>query len=145
MKIKKKVKPVQSKRVEKQIFESKEVIKNAFNIDRSGVSLLFNRLVKEQPLEFSNIKDKIDPKNLVYIFKTGQNESKDFGNYQMPLKLVEDLRDRDINPKVLKNQARFVSDLSEIKVGDNKSINQKNMIKNITTFFDLREKIIDFF
>ena len=50
------------------------------------------------------------------------------------MKLLEDLRDVNINLKeVLKNQERFKSDLSEIN------------IKNITNFFDLREKIIDFF
>ena len=30
-------------------------------------------------------------------------------------------------------------------MGGKKSINQKNTMKNITNFFDLREKIIDFF
>ena len=61
----------------------------------------------------------------------------------MPLKLFEDLRDADINPiEVLKNQARFKSDLSEIKTGGKKSPNQKeNTIKNITNFFDLQKKI----
>ena len=60
----------------------------------------------------------------------------------MPLKLFEDLRDADINPiEVLKNQARFKSDLSEIKTGGKKSPNQKeNTIKNITNFFDLQKK-----
>ena len=87
---------------------------------------IFNRLVKERAREFSDIKDKIDPNNLVYIFKTGENELKDFWNYQMPLKLFEDLRDGDTNPKkVLENQARFKSDLNEIKIGGTKSINQK--------------------
>ena len=107
---------------------------------------IFNRLVKERHLEFSDIKDKIDPRNLVYIFKTVENELKDFLNYQMPLKLFEDLRDGHINPKeLLKNQASFKSDLSEIKTGSKKSPNQKNTIKNITNFFNLRVKIIDFF
>ena len=88
----------------KQIIESNEVAKNDFDIVRSSVYL-----------EFSDIKDKIDPNNLVYTFKTDKNEPKDFGNYQTPLKLFEDLRDGNINPKeVLKNQARFKSDLSEI-------------------------------
>ena len=109
------------KKSRKQIIESNEVAKNDFNIDRSGVSHekqkeIFNRLVKERALEFSDIKDKIAPNNLVYTFKTGENEPKDSGNYQMPLKLFEDLRDGHISHKeVLKNQARFKSDLSEIK------------------------------
>ena len=55
------------------------------------------------------------------------------------------LKNGDINPKeVLKNQAKFKLDLSEIKTGGNKSVYQKNTIKNITTFFNLREKITDF-
>ena len=61
------------------------------------------------------------------------------------MQLFEDLRDDDINPQeVLKNQARFKSDLSEIKTGGKKSLNKKNTIKNITNLFDLREKIVDF-
>ena len=67
----------------------------------------FNRLVKERALEFADIKYKIDTNNLVYRFKTGGNEPEDFVNYQMPLKLFEDLRDGDINPEeLLKNQKK---------------------------------------
>ena len=118
----------------KQIIESNEVAKNDFDIVRSSVYL-----------EFSDIKDKIDPNNLVYTFKTDKNEPKDFGNYQTPLKLFEDLRDGNINPKeVLKNQTRFKLDLSEIKIGGKQSPNQKNTINNITNFFYLREKTIVF-
>ena len=62
------------------------------------------------------------------------------------MKLFKDLRDGNINPKeALKNQARFKSDLSEIKMGSQKLPDQKNTIKNVSHFFDLREKIIDFF
>ena len=45
------------------------------------------------------MRDQIDSNNLVYSFKTGVNEPKDFGNYQTPLKLFEDLRNFDINQK----------------------------------------------
>ena len=64
----------------------------------------------------------------------------------MPLKIFEDLRDCYINSKnVLKNQTRFKSDLSEIKIGGNKLVNTKNTIKNHTNFFDLEEKVINSF
>ena len=64
-------------------------------------------LVKERALEFSNIKEKNESNNLVYIFKTGENEPKDSGNYQMPLKLFKDLRDREIKLKeVLKKSSK---------------------------------------
>ena len=63
-----------------------------------------------------------------------------------PWKLLEDLRDGDTNPKeVLKNEPRLKLDLNEIKTGGKKSPHQKHIIKNITVFFDLREKNIDFF
>ena len=72
----------------KQITESNEAAKNDFNIDRSGVTHekqkeIFNELVKERGLEFSGIKDKIDPNNLVCTFKTDGNEPKDFKNYKI--------------------------------------------------------------
>ena len=38
-------------------------------------------LVKKRAFEFSDIKDKIDSSNLLYTFKTGENELKDFGIY----------------------------------------------------------------
>ena len=41
-------------------------------------------------LEYADIKDKINPSNLLYSFKTSENKSKDFGNYQMSLKLFEE-------------------------------------------------------
>ena len=98
---------------------------------------IFNRLVKESALEFSDIKDKIDPNNLVDTFKTDENEPKDFRNFQMSLKVFEDLRDVEINPKeVLKYQASFESDLRETKIGSKKSPNQKNTIKFTRKKFD---------
>ena len=59
----------------KQIIKSNEVAKNDFNIDRSGMLLekqkeTFNGLVKETALEFSDIKDKIDPNSFVFMYIT---------------------------------------------------------------------------
>ena len=87
---------------------------------------IFKRFAEERDFEFANIKDKSDLNNLVYKFSGSENNPIGFTNYQLPWKLFEDLRDGDINPKeVLKNQARFKSDLSAIKIGGNKSVNQK--------------------
>ena len=60
------------------------------------------------------------------------------------MELFKDLKDVSLK-EVLKNQARFKSDLSEIKIGSKKSSNQTNTIENITNFFDLQEKVINFF
>ena len=35
--------------------------------------------------------------------------------------------------------------MNKIKIGGKKSVDQRNIIRNVTIFFDLREKIIDFF
>ena len=83
-------------------------MKNGFNIDRSELSNenkkeVFNRYKpitkpKEEALGFSNKRFKIDPINLVYIFKICGDDPKKFRNYQMPLKLFEDLRYGDTIP-----------------------------------------------
>ena len=109
----------------------REIAKNHFNTDRSGVSLdkqeeIFNELLRERALEFYDIKDKIDPNNLVYVQSTAKNNPKDFGKYQMPMKLFEDLRDGQIDKKdEFKNHARLKSDLSGIKRSGKKSADQK--------------------
>ena len=96
----------------KQIIESNEVAKNDFNIDRRVVS----HEKQKEIFEFSDIKYKIDLNNLVYTFKTDGNEPKDFRNFKAPLKLFEDLREGNINPKeALKSQARF----AQVKAGYN--------------------------
>ena len=70
-----------------------------------------------------------------------------FGNYQMLLKLFEDLRDGDINPKeILEDQ----SDLSEIKMVGKKLINQKkynnftNLFITLLTFLIYKKKLLIF-
>ena len=62
--------------------------------------------------------------------------------------LFKDLRDGNINPKeVLKDQINFKSDLGEIRKGNknSKSKYKISVTQNVEKFFDLREKIIDFF
>ena len=114
--------------------------KNDFNIDRSGVSLdkqkkkRIKELVRERALDLSDIKDKIDSNNLVYLYSTGKNNTKDFGNYQMSMKLFEDLKDNKIDRReVLKSQSRLKSDLSETKIGGKNQQIKKN--KNIKRCF----------
>ena len=127
--------------------------KNDFNIDRSGVSLdkqkkkRIKELVRERALDLSNIKDKIDSNNLVYLYSTGKNNTKDFGNYQMSMKLFEDLKDSKIDRReVLKNQSRLKSDLRETKIGSKnqqiKKKKKKKTMKDVSNLFDLRERII---
>ena len=88
-------------------------------------------LVRERALDLSDIKDKIDSNNLVYLYSTGKNNPKDFGNYQMSMKLFEDLKDSKIDRReVLKNQSRLKSDLRETKIGSkNQQIKKKKKKK----------------
>ena len=63
----------------------------------------------------------------------------------MLLKLFENLRDGDVNTQqVLKNQVKFKSNLTEIKIGssDFKSEDQTNAKRNVISFFNLQEKIV---
>ena len=85
---------------------------------------------------------------MIYKYKTEGINPKDFSNYQNPIDLVINLRDENINLKeVLKDQINFKWDLGEIKKQNPKSKleDQINVIENDENFFDLREKIIDFF
>ena len=83
-----------------------------------------------------------------YKYKTEERSPKDFSDYQNTIGLFINLRNGNVNPReVLKNQVDFKSDLGEIKKGNPKSKleNQISVIQNVQNFFDLREKIIDFF
>ena len=102
---------------------------------------IFNKLVEEKSYEFQNLKEKINPNNLIYKYKTEGRSPKDFSNYQNLMNLFINLRDVNVNPgEVLKNQNDFKSDLGEIKKGTPKlkSEDQISIIQNIQKFFDLR-------
>ena len=81
-----------------------------FNIDKDCVSLkkqkqIFNELVEEKSFEFQNLKEKFNPNNLIYRYKTEGIISKDFSNYQNPIDLIINLRDGNISPwELLKDQ-----------------------------------------
>ena len=139
---------------EKQLVESNKLLKKDFNIDRNyhvyhlTNKKIFNRLVEEKSYEFNNLKEKINPNNLVYEFKTEGRIPKGFSNYQNLIEVFINLRDGNVNPReVLKNQFEFKSHLGEIGKGNPKlkSKDQVSVIHNVQNFFDLRDKIINFF
>ena len=79
--------------------ESNELTKNLLKMIDIDKEIL-NELLAERAYEFNGIKDKINPNNWIYNFKT--EGVKDFRGYQNLLKLI--LGDGDVNPKeVLKN------------------------------------------
>ena len=82
---------------------------------------------------------------MIYKYKTKRISPEDFENFQNPIDLFKDLRDGNINPK--NDQINFKSDLGEITKGNKKSKikDQINAMQNVEVFFDLIEKIIDFF
>ena len=78
----------------------------------------FNKLVEEK-YEFQHLKEKINPNNLIYNYKTEGKISTDFSDYQNPIDIFINLSDGNINPReVLKNQIDFKSDIDEIKKGN---------------------------
>ena len=88
---------------------------------------------------------------MIYNCKTEGRSPKDVRNYQNSIKLFKDLRDGILSPReVLKNQNNFKSDLGEIRKIRKGNTNLKSedqiiVIENVENFFNLREKIIDFF
>ena len=85
---------------------------------------------------------------MIYKCKNEGISPKDFRNYQNPIELFKNLTDGNINPnEVSKDQINCKSDLGEIKKGNkkSKSKDQISVIQNVQIFFDLGEKIIDFF
>ena len=92
----------------KQLAESNELIKKDFNIDREYTTWwtknVFNRLVEEKSYEFLNLKEKINPNNLIYYYKNEGRRSKNFSGYQNSIDLLINLRDGYVNPReILKN------------------------------------------
>ena len=84
--------------------ESSELDKKDFNISKNGILLekqkkLFNELAEEKSFEFQNLKEKINPNNLIYRYKTEVISPKDFSDYQNPIDLFINLRDGNINPR----------------------------------------------
>ena len=79
----------------------------------------FNKLVEEDFYKSKNLKEKINPNNLIYNNKTEGKILRDFSNYQNPIDIFINLSDGNINPReVLKNQIEFKSDIDEIKKGN---------------------------
>ena len=80
----------------KQFVESNGIIKNGFDIDKDGVPLeqqnkIFIELVEEKSYKFQNLKENINPNNLIYKYKTKGVSPKDFSNYQNPIDLFINL------------------------------------------------------
>ena len=79
----------------------------------------FNKLVEEKYYEFQNLKEKINPNNLIYNYKTEGKISTDFSDYQNLIDIFINLSDSNVNPReVIKNQIDFKSDIDEIKKGN---------------------------
>ena len=60
---------------------------------------LFNYLVEEKSYEFQNLKEKINPNNLIHKHKTEGRSPKDFSDYQILIDLFIILRDSNVNPR----------------------------------------------
>ena len=82
---------------------------------------IFNKLSEEKSFQFQNSKEKINPDNLLYRYKTEEITLKYFSKYQIPLGLFINLRDGNIYPReILKDQINLKSDLDKIRKGNKK-------------------------
>ena len=81
-----------------------KLITKDFKIEKDAIPLekrkkTFNELVEEKYFEFKNLKQKINPNNLMYRYKTEGIGPKDFSNYQNLIYLFISLRDGNISPR----------------------------------------------
>ena len=60
---------------------------------------IFNELDEEKSYKFQNLKEKINPNNLIYKYKTEGRNPKDFSNYQNLIDLFRNLRDGNVSPR----------------------------------------------
>ena len=60
---------------------------------------IFNKFVEEKSHEFKNLRNKINPDNMIYKYKNERISSKDFRDYQNPTVLIKYFRGGNINPK----------------------------------------------
>ena len=92
---------------------------------------ILKELSEEKSFQFQNSKEKINPNNLLYRYKTEGITLKHFSKYQIPLGLFINLRDGNIYPReILKDQINLKSDLDKIKKG-NKKLKSKDQINAI--------------
>ena len=92
---KKQMKPMENHG--KQLFQLNKFIKNDFNIKRETIPLkqqkkIFNKFVEESLSHFLNLKKRINPDNLIYVYNAAGRILKGFKNYQNPIKLFKNLR-----------------------------------------------------
>ena len=100
-----------------------------------------NEIVEEKSYEFRNLKEKINPDNLIYKYKTEGRSLKDFSVYQNLIDLFINLRGGNLNPReTLKNQIYFKSDLGEIKRENSKSKPEDQINRKCAKYFWFKRK-----
>ena len=73
-----------------------------------------NELIEEKSFVFQNLKENVDPNNLMSRYRTEGISPKDFSNYQNLMDLFINLRDGSINAReVLKDQIKIKKDLGK--------------------------------
>ena len=81
---------------------------------------IFNELVDERLEETVDLDKKVNSDNLIYRYK-GNTADVKFGKFDNALDIINKIKDGEIRlADVKNNQAKFKSDLGEIKKGNNK-------------------------
>ena len=96
--------------------ESNEPIKKYFNSDRESISFddkkyMFNRFAEEKSCEFQNFKEKINPDNLMYKYKTEGRSPKNFSD-----RFIYNFQERWCKPKRSIRSRRSIKRKSKIKI-----------------------------
>ena len=109
---------------------------------------IFNKLVDERLEEIVDLDKKVNSDNLIYRYKGNTADAK-FDKFDNALHIISKIRNGEISlADVKNNQAKFKSNLREIKKGNNikrPKEQKKNALYNIEMLYKARNEAIKFY
>ena len=106
---------------------------------------IFNEFVDERLAEITDLDKKIDSDDLIYRYK-GRTADAKFDKFDNALDIIDKIRnDEAILTDLKSNQAKFKSNLSEVKKAHkNRTKEQEDTLYNIEMFYKARNEAIKF-
>ena len=98
--------------------------------------------IEKRSSEFRSLEKITNPDNSIYKYKTKGRSPKNFRNYQSRIALFKDVRDGNMNTKVV---GEIRSRWNKKGNPKSKSKDQVSVMQIVDNCLDLRERFIDFF
>ena len=112
--------------------------------NKSRATDVFNELINKRKQSMSELYDSVDYNNLNFEY-VGLTNGASFYEYKDSKELFNAIKDNKIRfDEAVKKQHQFLNKLSNIRIGK-KTTKQKDVINNITRFYNSGEETINFF